>query len=242
MKQNELIQENLIRFSLIVAGFVVYLGNPPLLFFSCLSSLAHTYPTTGMHTHAVRQIALTTWMAQSDTVGLQGVSNEIDVQSAVDASQLRQWHRAGLPKDATCIQTAVIASLSARWPLFIDPHGVARKWIKATERSNQLRILLPTQHDFVRALENAVATGRVVYIDHAVGDDGLLPSVLSDLLRPIANYSANFPATVRIMNEVSYNKKFKYEDVYCIWRQQFTIIQVILGNTPRAATLEPATS
>jgi hypothetical protein len=164
-----------------------------------------------MHNHTTRQAALTAWTIQSDKVGLQGMAKEVRVQSAVDPAQLRQWHRAGLPKDAACIQTAVITTLSARWPLLIDPHGVARKWIKGSERSNQLRILQPTQHDFVRALENAVATGRVVYIDHAVGDDGLLPSVLSDLLRPIANDPAHLPTTVRIVNEVNYNKKFKYE-------------------------------
>lgn len=163
-----------------------------------------------MHTHATRQAALAAWIEHSETVGLHG-AREIEVQSAVDASQLRQWYRSGLPKDPSCVQTAIIATLSARWPLLIDPHGVARKWIKASERANQLRVLLPTQHDFVRALENAVATGRVVYIDHAVGDDGLLPSVLSDLLRPIANDPANSPTTVRIVNEVNYNKKFKYD-------------------------------
>jgi hypothetical protein len=150
------------------------------------------------------------WAVQSDKLGLQGASNEIQVQLAVDAAQLRQWHRAGLPKDTACIQTAVITSLSVRWPLLIDPHGIARKWIKGSERANQLRVLQPTQHDFVRALENAVATGRVVYVDHAVSNDGLLPSVLSDLLRPIANDPSNLPTTVRIVNEVNYNKKFKY--------------------------------
>ena len=168
---------------------------------------------TGMYTHATRQAALKAWTDQSEALGLQGwESRGVDIESAVDASLLRQWHRAGLPYDTTCIQTAVITSLSMRWPLLVDPHGVARRWIKGSERSNQLRILQPAQHDFVRALENAVATGRVVYIDHAVGGDGLLPSVLCDLLRPIANQeSANLPVTVRIVNEVNYNKKFKYE-------------------------------
>jgi ATP-binding dynein motor region len=165
---------------------------------------------TGMHTISTRQEAFAAWKEHSNKVGLRGVSGgDFSVQSAVDPAQLRQWHRMGLPKDTACIQNAVLTSLSVRWPLLVDPHGVARKWIKGTERANQLRMLLPTQHDFVRALENAVATGRVVFIDNAVGDDGQLPSVLDDLLRPIAN-SPTPPHTVRIVNEVNYNKKFKY--------------------------------
>lgn len=143
------------------------------------------------------------------------MSAEIYIQSAVDASLLRQWHRVGLPKDLSCIQNAVLTSLSARWPLLIDPHGMARKWIKGTERANQLRVLSPTHHDFVRSLENAVASGRVVLVDNAIADDGSIHAALDALLRPIANGSYSLPQTVKIGNEVNYNKKFKYVPFKC---------------------------
>lgn len=157
-----------------------------------------------------RQKALTDWQEQSVKVGLHTMATEIVMQTAVDASLLRQWHRVGLPKDTSCIQNAVLTSLTARWPLLIDPHGMARKWIKGIERTNQLRVLSPSHHDFVRALENAVTTGRVVLVDNAIAEDGSVHGALDPLLRPIANGSYNLPQTVKISNEVNYHKKFRY--------------------------------
>jgi hypothetical protein len=160
---------------------------------------------------------LITWKEQCQKLGL-SVPPLISFQAAVEPSLLRAWLHSGLPNDPACIQNALIVSLSTRWPLLIDPHGIARKWVKGVERANQLRILSPNQHDFVRALETAVTTGRPVLIDNAVevggessgegGEEGDVPRVLHDLLRPLAN-SATPPHTVRIVNEVNYNKKFR---------------------------------
>lgn len=160
-----------------------------------------------MHSPRVRMDTLITWKEQCQALGL-SVPPLLTFQSAVDSTQLHSWFHAGLPNDSACIQNAVLVSLSTRWPLLIDPHGIARKWVKGVERANQLRILSPSQHDFARALEMAVTAGRPVLIDNAVLPDGQVPPILHNLLRPLANaYYA--PHSVRIVNEVPYNKKFR---------------------------------
>ncbi len=145
------------------------------------------------------------------------------LQLCVDPALITTWHRLGLPDDTMCVQNTIIISLSTRWPLIIDPHGVAKKWIKGVERSNQLKIITPNQHDFVRALETAVTTGRPLLIENAV-IDGKVPRVLDDLLRKVAS-SSNPPHSVRIANEVNYNKKFKYATL--LYYVQFLILTTL---------------
>jgi len=42
-----------------------------------------------------------------------------------DAVKIRAWHIAGLPVDNFSIDNGIIVSNSRRWPLMIDPQGLA---------------------------------------------------------------------------------------------------------------------
>lgn len=46
-----------------------------------------------------------------------------------------------------------------RWPLCIDPQGLANKWIKAMEKDAGLLVIKLTDANFLRTLKNAIQFG-----------------------------------------------------------------------------------
>lgn len=66
-------------------------------------------------------------------------------------------------------------------PLMIDPQGQANKWIKNSEKANNLQVIKLTQADYVRTLENSIQFGTPVLIEN-VGEE-LDPSLEPLLLK-----------------------------------------------------------
>ena len=95
--------------------------------------------------------------------------------------KIRQWNIDGLPTDTFSIDNAVIVDNARRWPLMIDPQGQANKWIKNTEKNNQLVCLKLSQGDFMRQMENCIAFGYPVLLEN-VGEE-LDPSLEPLLLK-----------------------------------------------------------
>ena len=57
-----------------------------------------------------------------------------------DPVKIREWNIAGLPTDSFSIDNGVIVDNTGRWPLMIDPQGQANKWIKNSEKPNNLQV------------------------------------------------------------------------------------------------------
>lgn len=74
--------------------------------------------------------------------------------------------------------TTVISPLR---PLMIDPQGQANKWIKNSEKVNNLQVVKLTQSDYMRTLENCIQFGTPVLIEN-VGEE-LDPSLEPLLLK-----------------------------------------------------------
>ena len=66
-------------------------------------------------------------------------------------------------------------------PLMIDPQGQANKWVKNSEKENNLQVVKLTQSDYVRTLENCIQFGNPVLIEN-VGEE-LDPSLEPLLLK-----------------------------------------------------------
>nr|XP_020824639.1 dynein heavy chain 12, axonemal isoform X5 [Phascolarctos cinereus] len=98
-----------------------------------------------------------------------------------DPVKIRAWNIAGLPTDAFSIDNGVIVSNSRRWPLMIDPQGQANKWIKNSERENQLSVIKLSDSDYMRTLENCIQFGAPLLLEN-VGEE-LDPSLEPLLLR-----------------------------------------------------------
>ncbi|KAG7254627.1 hypothetical protein CRUP_019802, partial [Coryphaenoides rupestris] len=69
-----------------------------------------------------------------------------------DPIKIRAWNIAGLPTDSFSIDNGVIVSNSRRWPLMIDPQGQANKWVKNSEKDNNLSVIKLTDGDYMRTL------------------------------------------------------------------------------------------
>jgi dynein heavy chain len=95
--------------------------------------------------------------------------------------KIRDWNIAGLPTDSFSIDNGVIVDNTRRWPLMIDPQGQANKWIKNSEKTNNLQVIKLTQSDYVRTLENCIQFGTPVLIEN-VGEE-LDPSLEPLLLK-----------------------------------------------------------
>nr|XP_033781609.1 dynein heavy chain 12, axonemal isoform X2 [Geotrypetes seraphini] len=100
-----------------------------------------------------------------------------------DPIKIRAWNIAGLPTDNFSIDNGVIVSNARRWPLMIDPQGQANKWIKNSERENQLNVTKFTDSDLMRTLENSIQFGTPILLEN-VGEE-LDPSLEPLLLRQV---------------------------------------------------------
>ncbi|TSM04870.1 Dynein heavy chain 7, axonemal [Bagarius yarrelli] len=100
-----------------------------------------------------------------------------------DPIKIRAWNIAGLPTDTFSIDNGVIVSNSRRWPLMIDPQGQANKWVKNSEKDNNLSVIKLTDSDYMRTLENCIQFGTPVLLEN-VGEE-LDPSIEPLLLKQI---------------------------------------------------------
>ena len=66
-------------------------------------------------------------------------------------------------------------------PLMIDPQGQAHKWIKNSEKENQLSVIKLSDADYMRTLENCIQFGTPLLLEN-VGEE-LDPSLEPLLLR-----------------------------------------------------------
>ncbi|KAI4532318.1 hypothetical protein MG293_017583 [Ovis ammon polii] len=98
-----------------------------------------------------------------------------------DPVTIRAWNIAGLPTDTFSIDNGVIVNNSRRWPLMIDPQGQANKWIKNSEKENQLSVIKLSDADYMRTLENCIQFGTPLLLEN-VGEE-LDPSLEPLLLR-----------------------------------------------------------
>ncbi|XP_060913896.1 dynein axonemal heavy chain 12 [Labrus mixtus] len=100
-----------------------------------------------------------------------------------DPIKIRAWKIAGLPSDSFSIDNGVIVSNSRRWPLMIDPQGQANKWVKNSEKDNNLSVIKLTDGDYMRTLENCIQFGTPLLLEN-VGEE-LDPSLEPLLLKQI---------------------------------------------------------
>ncbi|KAM9785999.1 dynein axonemal heavy chain 12-like [Neosynchiropus ocellatus] len=98
-----------------------------------------------------------------------------------DPIKIRAWNIAGLPSDSFSVDNGVVVSNSRRWPLMIDPQGQANKWVKNSEKENNLNVIKLTDGDYMRTLENAIQFGTPLLLEN-VGEE-LDPSLEPLLLK-----------------------------------------------------------
>uniref|UniRef100_A0A674AXZ6 Dynein axonemal heavy chain 12 n=1 Tax=Salmo trutta TaxID=8032 RepID=A0A674AXZ6_SALTR len=120
-----------------------------------------------------------------------------------DPIKIRAWNISGLPTDSFSIDNGVIVSNSRRWPLMIDPQGQANKWVKNSEKDNNLSVIKLTDGDYMRTLENCIQFGTPLLLEN-VGEE-LDPSLEPLLLKQTFKQGTEQDGTV-----IEYSCDFRF--------------------------------
>ncbi|XP_053705138.1 dynein axonemal heavy chain 12-like isoform X1 [Synchiropus splendidus] len=135
----------------------------------------------GAFTVGFRQDITKTWTQLCQSKNIPSSDDFSLSKTLGDPIKIRAWNIAGLPSDSFSVDNGVVVSNSRRWPLMIDPQGQANKWVKNSEKENNLNVIKLTDGDYMRTLENAIQFGTPLLLEN-VGEE-LDPSLEPLLLK-----------------------------------------------------------
>ncbi|XP_049921653.1 dynein axonemal heavy chain 12 [Epinephelus moara] len=135
----------------------------------------------GAFTAGFRQECTKSWTKLCQSKNIPSADDFSLSKTLGDPIKIRAWNIAGLPSDSFSIDNGVIVSNSRRWPLMIDPQGQANKWVKNSEKENNLSVIKLTDGDYMRTLENCIQFGTPLLLEN-VGEE-LDPSLEPLLLK-----------------------------------------------------------
>uniref|UniRef100_A0A674AUS2 Dynein axonemal heavy chain 12 n=1 Tax=Salmo trutta TaxID=8032 RepID=A0A674AUS2_SALTR len=135
----------------------------------------------GAFTAAFRQNCAKIWTKLCKSKNIPSSDDFSLSKTLGDPIKIRAWNISGLPTDSFSIDNGVIVSNSRRWPLMIDPQGQANKWVKNSEKDNNLSVIKLTDGDYMRTLENCIQFGTPLLLEN-VGEE-LDPSLEPLLLK-----------------------------------------------------------
>eukprot|EP00163_Fabomonas_tropica_P009439 TRINITY_DN1923_c0_g1_i1.p1 TRINITY_DN1923_c0_g1~~TRINITY_DN1923_c0_g1_i1.p1 ORF type:complete len:2652 (-),score=902.80 TRINITY_DN1923_c0_g1_i1:9-7298(-) len=139
----------------------------------------------GPFTAPYRAELLDLWNAKCRELGMT-TSDDFSLEKVLgEPVTIRGWNIMGLPNDSLSIENALMVTEALRWPLCIDPQRQANKWLKNTERDNNLVVCKLSEPNFMRTLENAVRVGTPVLLENIEGtlDPALEPVLLKQTIR-----------------------------------------------------------
>ncbi|XP_066919650.1 dynein axonemal heavy chain 12-like [Clytia hemisphaerica] len=160
----------------------------------------------GAFTSSFRKECCNQWTKLCLTLGI-NCSKDFSLSKVLgEPIKIRAWNIAGLPTDSFSVDNGVIVDNSRRWPLMIDPQGQANKWVKNSEKENQLSVVKLSDADYMRTLENSIQFGTPVLIEN-VGEE-LDPSLEPLLLKQI--FKQGGVICIRLgENVIEYSADFK---------------------------------
>lgn len=93
--------------------------------------------------------------------------------------EVAEFRADGLPGDELSIQNGILATISSRFPLFIDPQEQALSWVKQREAKNDLRIASLGDSDLPKQLELSLKLGSPFLLQNVDRDpDPIIYNVL----------------------------------------------------------------
>lgn len=167
-----------------------------------LAAAAMTY--LGPFTGAFREAVIREWaggltLACSTPFSL--------VETTGSADKVGSWLENGLPHNTTSIDNGVIAALSDRWPLLIDPQLQGSQWIQRMQEDNNMKRKSASAVDMLRDLELAVQFGTPFMLDHVTEE---LNPTLTPLLRK-QTFRQNGVLCIRFGdNTIEYSSSFSF--------------------------------
>jgi len=139
------IEENLIGNVLISAAFISYLGQ---------------------FSHNDRMKFVENWISIIREQGQITVSLDYDFCKFMGKqADFDSWTENGLPKDIGIYENTLIVLNSRKWPMIVDMHGFASKWIKTEFKRNGLTSYKFINKEYIRNLENAMRMGKPILVE-----------------------------------------------------------------------------
>ncbi|KAM5165262.1 dynein axonemal heavy chain 14 [Mantella aurantiaca] len=127
------------------------------------------------------------------------------IRAMAGKTEVRRWQSEGLPPDPYSTENAILVKNGRRWPLLIDPHDQAYKWICQME-GDRLRQVLASDPGYMTTLENAIRLGEPILLQDVSED--LDPSLKSVLGKEI--HSRAGQDFIRLGDsEIEYNQNFR---------------------------------
>ena len=149
---------NLLGDILISAGMVAYLGA---------------------FTPNFRQTQAKAWTIAILDMGIACSENFSLIATLGDQVTIRSWLDNQLPTDNYSIENGIIIANTNRWPLVIDPQDQFVRFVRNSERENNVKIVKITSPDLLRSLENCMQFGTPLLLE---GVDEWLDPILDPIL------------------------------------------------------------
>ena len=139
----------------------------------------------GPFTSLFREKQVNNWVQSCLEKGLPASAKPSLSATLGDQVKIRQWNIDGLPTDSFSIDNGIVVDNARRWPLMIDPQNQANKWVRNMEKDNNLKVVKPSDSDFLRTLENAVNFGSPVLMENVMEelDPSLEPLLLKQVFK-----------------------------------------------------------
>ncbi|XP_066451266.1 dynein axonemal heavy chain 14 isoform X2 [Eleutherodactylus coqui] len=159
----------------------------------------------GVFTSEYRAQLMGQWLELCKTYQIPVSEDYSFIQAMAAESEVRHWHSEGLPPDPYSIENAILVKNGQRWPLLIDPHGQAYKWICQME-GRKLRQVLASDPGYMKTLETAIRLGEPILIQD-------VPEDVDPSLKPVLGKEIHCRGGQDVIclgdAEIEYNRNFR---------------------------------
>jgi len=160
----------------------------------------------GIFDHKTRQTLRDKWRTLAEDLGIPHRGDLCDAPAVYlsKASQRLQWQQWGMASDDLCVENAVVLDRFHRFPLVVDPSGMATRFLLAKYADQRISQTSFLDASFLKALASAVRFGLPLLVHDAEHVDPVLNPVLNREIQKNGRRTL-----IRLGGEdVDYNPKF----------------------------------